>query len=203
MLFGASGVLVETPRRALNTIWGVMAPTTKGFQSLLVFVKERLFSFALVLATWVFLLVVSLAVNNTALWRWVDGAQHLPVSEAILQVANALISFVVITALFAAIYRILLPDVRIEWMDVALGAAADVASVHGRARLDWLLFGQSRFRLHLRSDCVIRTADRLGLLLGPDLPSPGLEDSRRAFSVFGNMDRILDPSSSDVLITPP
>jgi membrane protein len=120
LFFGASGVLVEL-RDALNTIWGVPAPATTGFQSLLVFIKERLFSFALVLATG-FLLVVSLAVNAwvAALGRY---ALVLPISEALLQGANALISFVVITALFAAIYRVM-PEVRIEWRDVVLGAAA-------------------------------------------------------------------------------
>jgi membrane protein len=119
LLFGASGVVLEL-RDALNTIWGVPARTGTRLQSLIAIAKERLFSFALVLATG-FLLVVSLAVNAwiAALGRF---ALLVPISEDMLQVANALVSFVVITALFAAIYRIF-PEMRIEWRDVALGAA--------------------------------------------------------------------------------
>jgi membrane protein len=120
LLFGASGVLVEL-RDALNTIWGVPEVSGTRLQSAVAFLKERLFSFALVLATG-FLLVVSLAINAwvAALGRF---ASLLPLSEGILQAANALVSFLVVTALFAAIYRVM-PDVRIEWRDVWLGAAA-------------------------------------------------------------------------------
>ncbi|MCU1238202.1 MAG: tRNA-processing RNAse [Candidatus Solibacter sp.] len=119
LLFGASAVLVEL-RDALNTIWGIPVRASTGFQSVLAMVKERLFSFALVLATG-FLLVVSLAVNAwiSALGRF---AMLLPLSEGMLQTANAVVSFIVITGLFAAIYRIM-PDTRIEWRDVVLGAA--------------------------------------------------------------------------------
>ncbi len=119
LFFGASGVLVEL-RDALNTIWGVPSRVSSGLQSVLAMVKERLFSFALVLATG-FLLVVSLAVNAwiAALGRF---AMPLPLSEEMLQIGNALVSFVVITGLFAAIYRIM-PETRIEWRDVVLGAA--------------------------------------------------------------------------------
>jgi len=120
LLFGASGVLIEL-RDALNTIWDVAPSTHTGLKSLVQLAKERLFSFALVIATG-FLLVVSLVVNAwlAALGRF---ASHLlPASEGLLEVANAMLSFVVITTLFAAIYRIM-PDTRIEWRDVALGAA--------------------------------------------------------------------------------
>jgi membrane protein len=119
LFFGASGVLVEL-RDALNTIWGVPERAGTGLATLLGMLKERLFSFALVLATG-FLLVVSLAINAwvAALGRY---AMVLPVSEELLQAANGLVSFAVVTALFAAIYRIM-PDTHVEWRDVALGAA--------------------------------------------------------------------------------
>jgi membrane protein len=119
LLFGASGVLVEL-RDALNTIWEVPAPAQTGLKSLIQLAKERLFSFALVIATG-FLLVVSLIVNAwlAALGRFAE--QVLPAPEGVLEAANAIISFLVITGLFAAIYRIM-PDRRIEWRDVALGA---------------------------------------------------------------------------------
>src|ERR1051326_695555 len=61
LLFGASGVLIEL-RDALNTIWEVSTPPLKGLQTIKSFIKERLFSFALVLSIG-FVLLVSLAVN--------------------------------------------------------------------------------------------------------------------------------------------
>jgi len=120
LFFGATGVLTEL-RDALNTIWDIPPSRHKGLHSLLQMARERLFSFALVVATG-FLLVVSLAVNAwvAALGRF--ATESLPASEGILQVTNSVLSFLVITSLFAAIYRIM-PDARIEWRDVMLGAA--------------------------------------------------------------------------------
>ena len=85
------------------------------------FIKERLFSFALVLAVG-FILVVSLAVSAwvAALGSW--SVSILPALEVILQFLNFVFSFVIIAVLFSATYKIL-PDVRIEWRDVMLGGA--------------------------------------------------------------------------------
>src|SRR4030095_15508491 len=67
-----------------------------------------------------FLLLVSLAVNAwlAAMGIWFTG--WLPALA--LQIVNTGISWVIITVLFAGIYKAL-PDVTIEWRDVALGAA--------------------------------------------------------------------------------
>jgi len=121
LLFSASGVLIEL-RDALNTIWEVPNPNLSRLQMLTTFIKQRLFSFAIVLAVG-FLLLVSLAVSAWISALGVLSASMLPAYEAALHILNALISFVVITGLFAAIYK-LMPDVRIEWGDVILGGAA-------------------------------------------------------------------------------
>ncbi len=119
LLFGASGVLIEL-RDALNTIWEVPTPAPKGnLQRIAGFIKERLFSFALVLSIG-FLLLISLVVNA---WISALGAFYiaaLPANEAILHVLNFLISFIIVAGLFAAIYKVM-PDVRLEWRDVLLG----------------------------------------------------------------------------------
>jgi membrane protein len=120
LLFGASGVLIEL-RDALNTIWEVPPTQRTGLQNLADLIKERMFSFALVLAIG-FLLLVSLAINACISALGTFSAQSFPISEGILHAANTLLSFIVITGLFAAIYRVM-PDARIEWRDVALGAA--------------------------------------------------------------------------------
>jgi membrane protein len=120
LLFGASGVMVEL-REALNYIWDVPQPELNGMKRALSFVKDRLFSFALVLSVG-FLLVVSLAVSAWIAALGALSAYYLPANEALLHAANLILSFVVITALFAAIYKFL-PNARIEWRDVILGGA--------------------------------------------------------------------------------
>jgi membrane protein len=120
LLFGASGVLIEL-RDALNTIWEVPTRPLNGLQTIKSFIKDRLFSFALVLAIG-FVLLVSLAVTAFISAVGALSASVLPAHEAILHLANSMVSFVIIAGLFAAIYKVM-PDVRIEWRDVALGGA--------------------------------------------------------------------------------
>ena len=118
LFFGATGVVTEL-RDALNTIYEIPAPEVTGLKSVLLFVRERLFSFAMVLGVG-FLLLVSLALNAwlAAMGTWFTG--WLP--ALMLQFASTIVSWVIITALFAAIYKAL-PDVSLEWRDVILGAA--------------------------------------------------------------------------------
>ena len=121
LFFGASGVLIEL-QDALNTIWEVPTRALAGWSKITGFIKQRLFSFAIVLAIG-FLLVVSLVVSAWVAAIGALSSSILPAQETVLDLLNALLSFVVITGLFAAIYK-LLPDVRIEWRDVMLGGAA-------------------------------------------------------------------------------
>ncbi|MBV9180345.1 MAG: YihY/virulence factor BrkB family protein [Acidobacteria bacterium] len=120
LLFGASGVLIEL-RDALNTIWEVPTRNLTGFAKITSFVKERLFSFAIVLAIG-FLLVVSLAVSAWISALGAMSASVFPAEEAVLHIVNLVISFFVVTGLFAAIYKVM-PEVSIEWRDVILGGA--------------------------------------------------------------------------------
>jgi membrane protein len=118
-LFGASGVLVEL-RNALNTIWEAPERNRPGLQMIAYLVRERLMTFGLVLSIG-FLLIVSLAINAWIAALGTFSAQHLKGFEGLLQLLNSLISLIVITGLFAAIYKIL-PEVRIEWEDVIPGS---------------------------------------------------------------------------------
>ena len=120
LLFSASAVMIEL-QDALNTIWEVVTPDLAGLKKITSLFKERLFSFALVLSV-SFVLVVSLALS---VWIAALGtlfASVLPAHEAVLHSLNALISFVITTGLFSAIYKVL-PEVRLEWRDVILGGA--------------------------------------------------------------------------------
>jgi len=117
LLFGLWGVFGEL-QDALNTIWGVTARPWRGVFGA---VKERFWSFAMVVGIG-FLLLVSLAASA---WLAAVGkffAQSSPLPVAVMETANALLSFVTITLMFAVIYK-LLPDVKITWQNVWVGAA--------------------------------------------------------------------------------
>jgi len=122
LAIGATSVVVELTD-ALNTIWKV--PTPGGDTGLVAGIrriaKERFYSFAMVLGIG-FLLLVSLVLSAwlAAMGRFFRS--FLPAPEPILEAATFLISFIVVTALFAAIYK-LLPAVRLEWSDVIIGAS--------------------------------------------------------------------------------
>lgn len=121
LFFGASAVVVELTD-ALNTIWHVPRDQSKtGLSSMFRFIKQRFVSFAMVLGVG-FLLLVSLVMSSflSALGKFFD--QYLPVPEYVLHAVNLTVSFLVITCLFAGIYK-LLPDVKLKWSDVAVGAA--------------------------------------------------------------------------------
>lgn len=119
LLFGASGVLLEL-QDALNSIWEVPRVRTTGFGSVAGMMKARLFSFALVLAVG-FLSLVSLVVNTSLTAVGTYFRDLLPTSVAILHIGINGFSFVVATALFGAIYKVM-PDVRLDWRDVIAGA---------------------------------------------------------------------------------
>ena len=117
LLFGASGLFGQL-QDALNTIWGVEPKPGRGIWGL---IKDRFLSFMAVLGTG-FLLLVSLVLSAalSAFGKWFGG--WLPAPELVLQALNLIISFGVITVLFAMMFK-LLPDARIAWSDVWVGGA--------------------------------------------------------------------------------
>ncbi len=116
LLITATGVFGEM-QASLNLIWKAQAPT--GVSGML---KARAASLGLV-ATLGFLLLVSLVVSAalTALGSTMN--RIVPGVETMLHVVNFVISFLMVSALFAAIYKIL-PDRQLRWKDVAVGAVA-------------------------------------------------------------------------------
>lgn len=143
LIFGASGVLLEL-RDALNTIWEVPTLEIKGnVQRILGFVKGRLFSFALVLAVG-FVLLVSLVINAWIAALGTFYPRVIPELEAIFHILDAALSFLVTTALFAAIYKVI-PDVRSEWRDVILGGAVTSGLFTGGKVLLGLYLGKASF----------------------------------------------------------
>lgn len=119
MFFGASGVVGQL-QGSLNQIWHAPPPppTSSVVGSAL---RRRALAFGMILGVG-FLLLVSLALTAalSALHVWIGD--KLPLFAELLAPANFALSFLVITALFAMIYK-LLPDVSLEWRDVWVGAA--------------------------------------------------------------------------------
>jgi membrane protein len=117
LLFGASGVFAEL-QDALNTVWEVQPKPERGLINV---IRNRFLSFTMVLGVG-FLLLVSL-VASAALAATVNFFGHLlPGLDFVWQLANLIFSFVVTTVLFGLIYKTL-PDVKIGWSDVWIGAA--------------------------------------------------------------------------------
>ena len=117
LVFGLWGVFGEL-QDALNTIWGVAAKPGRGFVGAL---RDRFLSFALVVGVG-FVLLVSLALSAWLALLGTYFGHLLPVPSAMLQSINFAISLTVITGLFALTFK-LLPDVKVAWRDVWLGAA--------------------------------------------------------------------------------
>jgi membrane protein len=187
-VIGATGAFVQL-KSALNSVWEVRAGPSQGpwYRSAVRFVLTRLLSLAMVLALG-FLLLVSLVVNAglAALGRWASGVMSAP--EGVWHAADFAVSLGVITVLLALIFK-LLPDARIGWREVWLGAGvtallfsigkfligmylgkSGVTSVYGAAGsvvlvLLWIYY--SAMILLMGAEITQATARRLGKAIRP------------------------------------
>src|SRR5690606_34181969 len=117
LLFGASAVFGAL-QDALNTIFEVQPRPGSALWAL---VKERFTSFSMVLVVG-FLLLVSLVLSAAL----AAVADRLGDDSILWRGVNAAVSFGVVTGLFAMIFKFV-PDVRLRWRDVILGAAFTAA----------------------------------------------------------------------------
>ena len=137
LIVGLWGVFGEL-QDGLNTIWGV---TPKPGRRLREIVRERFWSFAMVVGTG-FLLLVSLVMSAWLAAMGTYVSYLLPAPALALEAANSLISLAVITGAFALIFK-LLPDVQVAWRDVWLGAAVTSLLFTGGKFLIGLYIGKS------------------------------------------------------------
>ena len=129
-LFGASGVFGQL-QDALNTIWGVKAKPGRGIWG---FLRARFLSFAMV-AGICFLLLVSMALQ-AMLKIFSEYVQSvLPGGLAVALTVYLIFDFGIVVLLFAMIFKFL-PDVKIQWRDVWIGAIV-TALLFGLGK--WLL----------------------------------------------------------------
>lgn len=119
LIFGATGVFVQF-QKSLDRIWEVKPdPKKEGFMSM---IRERVFSFGLVVSIG-FLLLVSLVITSvlSALADWAE-ARFPDYLLFIFAAINFLVSFAVITVLFALMFKVL-PHAKTKWRDVWVGSA--------------------------------------------------------------------------------
>jgi membrane protein len=117
LLFGAAGVFGQL-QDALNTIWGVEPKPGRGVWG---FIHDRFLSLSMVLGT-AFLLLVSLVISTILKAAGGLIAPAPGAATVAWDVINVIVSFAVVTVLFALIFKVL-PDATIAWRDVWIGAA--------------------------------------------------------------------------------
>jgi membrane protein len=117
MLFlGASGVFAEL-QDAMNTIWQV---TARPGRWLLIILRDRALSFFIVMGICI-LLIASLVATAGLAFLERMWPSMLPGGPWLWHTFNLGTSFVVVTALFALVFKVL-PDATVRWRDVWLGA---------------------------------------------------------------------------------
>jgi membrane protein len=120
LAFSASAFVVEL-RDALNGIWNVAVPEPcSTIRKILRLLQERFYLFGLILGAAV-LLLVSLALSVLVTATTAKFGPFMPVSGALLHWGVFIASFCVVALLFAAVYKVV-PEVRLMWNDVIVGA---------------------------------------------------------------------------------
>jgi len=117
VIIGATGVFLDM-QDSLNIIWRVKAKPKRGWVKM---ITNRLLSFSLVIGLG-FLMLVSLIINT--LIDALSDRLSLYFHDAtvfIFNIINLVITFLVISVLFGIIFKFL-PDVKIQWSNVRVGA---------------------------------------------------------------------------------
>jgi membrane protein len=116
MIVGASGVFVEL-RDILNYIWDAPPKATQGFRSI---IRDRFLSFAMVIGAGV-LLTASLAVTVIVQSADAYSGRYFSLPPSLLETSNFLVTLTLTSVVFALMYRVI-PEVRVDWEDVAIGS---------------------------------------------------------------------------------
>lgn len=117
LIIGATTVFAEI-QDSINTIWNLKVKPEKGWLKMIL---NRLLSFSVVVGL-AFLLLVSLIINGL-LEALSDRliVMFPQIAVIVIYIFNLLLTLVVITLLFAVIFKVL-PDAKIKWRDVMVGS---------------------------------------------------------------------------------
>jgi membrane protein len=136
LLFGATGVFASL-QDALHTIWEVQPKPGRGCWGL---VCDRFLSLSMVFGV-AFLLMVSLVVSAGVTSVTALTVGRYPGGAAAIRSVELLLSFVVITVLFAVMFKTL-PHVKLVWNDVAVGSVVTAALFTIGKFVIWAYLGQ-------------------------------------------------------------
>lgn len=138
LLFGATGAFAQL-QAALNRAWNVKPDPRRG--DIRNFLVKRIFSFGVVLVV-AFLLLVSLTLSAflSSVGSRLTAMIGLP--DVLLKTANVIFSFAIIAMMFGAMFMYL-PDAKISWRDVAVGAIGTAILFVGGKELIGLYLGKA------------------------------------------------------------
>lgn len=139
LIFGATAVVIQL-QDALNTIWEVKATPGNAIKS---FIFNRLLSFGMVLSVG-FLLLVSLVMSAALALLGKYLGEIAPHLEFLWVLVDFSISLVVVAGLFALMFKYL-PDAKISWNDVVIGALLTSLLFNSGKYLIGLYLGKSAF----------------------------------------------------------
>lgn len=117
LIVGSTTVFAQI-QNSINSIWGLKPKPKRGWLKML---KNRFLSFSVIIGLG-FLLLVSLSIS-TLINGFSDSLKaHFPgVAVIVFYVINQVITLIVTTLIFGAIFKVL-PDAKIKWRDVIVGA---------------------------------------------------------------------------------
>lgn len=196
VIVAATGAFTQL-QEAMNTVWEVRPAPSAGIGQT---VRKRFLSFSLILGI-AFLLLVSLVISTAlaGLGNYLEGM--FPAARWLMQVVNLIISYAVITVLFALMYMYL-PDADVAWKDVFVGAAlttflfvigkfalgfylgrSSAASAYGAAGslvllLLWIYYSAQIFLFGAEFTQVY--ARRFGSRIQPDQDAVSMTEAQRA-----------------------
>lgn len=155
LLLVAASRLFLRLQSALNMTWGIRAdPQLKTREAIKEMLRKRAISFVMVLgsgaALTASLILKAVTALLTAPLHWIVNNQSLSILA--VQLVEVVLSFVLLTTLLAAMYRFL-PDVRIQWRDVWVGAV--LTSV-------LLVLGMAGFSLYVATVGASQLAGAIG-----------------------------------------
>ncbi|MBC7874008.1 MAG: YihY/virulence factor BrkB family protein [Ferruginibacter sp.] len=119
LLIGATSIFSEI-QDSINTIWRLKAKPKKGF-GIIKLLLNRLLSFSMII-TMGFILLVSLVINGGLDFLLNNLMEKYPqMTVVVVYILNIILTYIITAFIFAAIFKVL-PDARIKWKHVRIGA---------------------------------------------------------------------------------
>lgn len=150
LIFGATGVFVEI-QDSINTIWSIKV---KPKRSWLKYLQDRLLSFSLIVGLG-FILLASLTLSALLSMVYDYLVLHFGNIAWVTWVSSDLINIGTVALLFAIIFKVL-PDARLHWRDVTIGAVfTTVLFLGGKWIVNYYLGTSTRISVYGAAGAVV------------------------------------------------